>query len=77
MDRTKTITIGDVCEIICKHCVKAHGRCLHKWDCPLLTEIAKYIDRKTENSSEKPNNCEVSEIPTGSIISKMEQVGKE
>ena len=23
-------------------------------------------DRKTENSSEKPNNCEVSEIPTGS-----------
>ena len=29
---------------------------------------------KTENSSEKPNNCEVSEIPTGSIISKMEQV---
>ena len=22
--------------------------------------------RKTENSSEKPNNCEVSEIPTGS-----------
>ena len=66
MDRTKTITIGDVCEIICKHCVKAHGRCLHKWDCPLLTEIAKYIDRKTENSSEKPNNCEVSEIPTGS-----------
>ena len=74
MDRTKTITIGDVCEIICKHCVKAHGRCLHKWDCPLLTEIAKYIDRKTENSSEKPNNCEVSEIPTGSIISKMEQV---
>ena len=66
MDRTKTITIGDVCEIICKHCVKAHGRCLHKWDCPLLTEIAKYIDRKTENNSEKPNNCEVSEIPTGS-----------
>ena len=58
MDRTKTITIGDVCEIICKHCVKAHGRCLHKWDCPLLTEIAKYIDRKTENCSEKPNNCE-------------------
>ena len=77
MDRTKTITIGDVCEIICKHCVKAHGRCLHKWDCPLLTEIAKYIDRKTENSSEKPNNCEVSEIPTGSIISKMEQVEDE
>ena len=29
---------------------------------------------KTENNSEKPNNCEVSEIPTGSIISKMEQV---
>ena len=77
MDRTKTITIGDVCEIICKHCVKAHGRCLHKWDCPLLTEIAKYIDRKTESSSEKPNNCEVSEIPTGSIISKMEQVEDE
>ena len=33
--------------------------------------------RKTENNSEKPNNCEVSEIPTGSIISKMEQVEDE
>lgn len=28
-----------------------------------LVEIA---DRKTENSSEKPNNSKVSEIPTGS-----------
>ena len=27
---------------------------------------ADKADRKTENSSEKPNNCEVSEIPTGS-----------
>ena len=34
-------------------------------------------DRKTENNSKKPNNCEVSEIPTGSIISKMEQVEDE
>ena len=29
------------------------------------------------NCSENPNNCEVSEIPTGSIISKMEQVDKD
>ena len=38
-------------------------------------------DRKTENSSEKPNNCEgepnLSEIPSGSTISKMEQVDKD
>ena len=27
---------------------------------------AKMADRKTENSSEKPNNSKVSEIPTGS-----------
>ena len=33
-----------------------------------LAEIADRLDRKTENSSEKPNN---------STISKMEQVGKE
>ena len=31
-------------------------------------------DRKTESDSEKPNK---SEIPTGSTISKMEQVGEE
>ena len=36
-----------------------------------LVEIA---DRKTENCSEIPNNSKVSEIPTSSTISKMEQV---
>ena len=34
-------------------------------------------DRKTENSSEKPNNSKVSEKPTGSTRSKMEQVDKD
>ena len=45
-----------------------------------LKELKELIDadRKTEpSSSEIPNNCEVSEIPTGSIISKMEQVDKD
>ena len=38
----------------------------------LFCKPYKYkADRKTENSSEKPNK---SEIPTGSTISKMEQV---
>ena len=37
----------------------------------LLREEEAKADRKTENSSEKPNK---SEIPTGSTISKMEQV---
>ena len=32
------------------------------------------LEQTEPNCSEKPNNCEVSEIPTGSIISKMEQV---
>ena len=34
-------------------------------------------DRKTENNSEKPNNSKVSEKPTGSTRSKMEQVDKD
>jgi len=55
----------EVCKMVCKYCVQTNGFCQHRWDCPLLTEIAKY-DRKTENSSEKPNNSKVSEIPTGS-----------
>ena len=54
-----------------------------EWHTALLAQIAQNLaviadvmmaDRKTENSSEKPNNSKVSEIPTGSTISKMEQV---
>ena len=46
----------------------------------LLTYIGNdhiETEQTEQNSSEKPNNCEVSEIPTGSIISKMEQVEDE
>jgi hypothetical protein len=35
-----------------------------KWIADILEE--HLADRKTENSSEKPNNSKVSEIPTGS-----------
>lgn len=40
-------------------------------------EGCKYEPKQTESDSEKPNNSKVSEIPTGSTASKMEQVGKE
>ena len=46
------IAIGAVCEVICKHCIKANGHCQHHWKCPLLTEIAKLIEPKDE-----PQTC--------------------
>lgn len=42
------IAIGTVCEVICKHCIKANGCCQHHWKCPLLTEIAELIEPKDE-----------------------------
>ena len=73
----------------CKDCVVfgTHGK--NTDICPMWhnTHIDPYRDfcsrgvRKTENSSETPNNSKVSEKPTGSekpnnsTISKMEQVG--
>lgn len=54
----ETIPKKEVSKIICKHCLNANKYCQHHWDCPLLTEIMKFTDRKTENCSEKPNNCE-------------------
>ena len=55
LDRPKgeRIAIGAVCEVICKHCIKANGYCQHHWKCPLLTEIAKLIEPKTEPQTER------------------------
>ena len=47
------IAIGAVCEVICKHCIKANGRCQHRWKCPLLTEIAELIEPKDEPQTER------------------------
>ena len=47
------IAIGAVCEVICKHCIKANGCCQHHWKCPLLTEIAKLIEPKDEPQTER------------------------
>ena len=58
------IAIGAVCEVICKHCIKANGHCQHHWKCPLLTEIAKLIEPKDEPQtlkcfkSDKYKSCE-------------------
>ena len=55
LDRPKgeQIAIGAVCEVICKHCIKANGYCQHHWKCPLLTEIAKLIEPKDEPQTER------------------------
>lgn len=46
------ISKRSVNKIICKHCVKAMGHCKHHWDCPLLTEIAKYKDEPQTEDGE-------------------------
>ena len=54
--------------------VELSSECIDK----IADAVVKKLAEQTEpNNSEKPNNCEVSEIPTGSIISKMEQVETE
>lgn len=40
----ETIPKDEVCRMICKYCIKVNKFCQHRWDCPLLTEIAKYKD---------------------------------
>ena len=55
VDRPKgdQIAIGAVCEVICKHCIKANGHCQHHWKCPLLTEIAELMEPKDEPQTER------------------------
>ena len=51
--KEERIAIGAVCEVICKHCIKANGCCQHHWKCPLLTEIAELIESKDEPQTER------------------------
>lgn len=51
--KEEQIAIGTVCEVICKHCIKANGCCQHHWKCPLLTEIAELIESKDEPQTER------------------------
>ena len=57
----ETIPKDEVCRMICKYCIKANKLCQHRWDCPLLTEIAKYKDEPQKlncRNKEYYSSCE-------------------
>lgn len=49
---TKMIPKEEVNKIICKYCIEFNGYCEHHWDCPVLTEIAKFGEHKDEPQTE-------------------------
>lgn len=63
----------------CKHCEYDGNEKLYR--CTLIKHHMYHAEKHFCSygcrDSEKPNNSKVSEIPTGSTASKMEQVGKE
>ena len=69
------IAIGTVCEVICKHCIKANGHCQHHWKCPLLTEIAKLMESKDEPQTNADQH--VQRVEYVECVEEDEQSGKE